>query len=90
MKKIPKSYLNKRVAVTWEDPSGYINDDISEVKLSECVSEGLLVVLEDEKLILRTSLYTGSQVGDYTIIHPSLVKNCLLLDSNGAKRSGKK
>jgi len=79
MKKIPKSYLNKRVAVTWVDPSGYINDDISEVKLSECVSEGLLVVLEDEKLILRTSLYTGSQVGDYTIIHPALVKQCKAL-----------
>ena len=79
MKKIPKSYLNKRVAVTWEDPSGYINDDISEVKLSECVSEGLLVVLGDEKLILRTSLYTGSQVGDYTIIHPALVKQCKAL-----------
>jgi hypothetical protein len=79
MKKIPKSYLNKRVTVTWVDPSGYINDDISEVKLSECVSEGLLVVLEDGKLILRTSLYTGSRVGDYTIIHPALVKQCKAL-----------
>ena len=79
MKRIPKSYLQKRIAVTWVDPSGYINDDLSEVKLSECVSEGLLVVLEDEKLILRTSLYTGSQVGDYTIIHPALVKQCKAL-----------
>ena len=76
MRKIPKSYLQKRVAVTWVDPSGYINDELTEVKLSECVSEGLLVVLEAEKLILRTSLYTGSQVGDYTIIHPALVKQC--------------
>jgi len=79
MKKIPKSYINRRCQIVWDDPSGYINDDISEVKLSECVSEGLLVVLEDEKLILRTSLYTGSQVGDYTIIHPALVKQCKAL-----------
>tara|TARA_R100001530_G_scaffold5520_1_gene6831 strand:- start:68 stop:307 length:240 start_codon:yes stop_codon:yes gene_type:complete len=79
MKKIPKSYINSRCQIVWDDPSGYINDDISEVKLSECVSEGLLVVLEDEKLILRTSLYTGSQVGDYTIIHPALVKQCKAL-----------
>ena len=90
MKKIPKSYLQKRVAVTWEDPSGYINDDISEVKMAVCISEGTLVVLDEEKLILRTSVYPGSDVGDYTIIHPALVKSCLLLDSNGAKRSGKK
>jgi hypothetical protein len=64
------------LSITWIDPSGYINDDISEVKLSECVSEGTLVVLDKEKLILRTSLYTGSEVGDYTIIHPALVKQC--------------
>ena len=90
MKRIPKSYINRRCSITWDDPSAFINDDLSEVKLSECVSEGTLVVLDKERLILRTSLYTGSQVGDYTIIHPSLVKSCLLLDSNGAKRSGKK
>ena len=76
MKKIPKSYLQKRVAVTWVDPTGHIGSELSEVKLSECVSEGMLVVLEEEKLILRTSLYTGSQTGDYTIIHPSLVRKC--------------
>jgi len=76
VKRIPKSYLQKRIAVTWVDPSGYINDDLSEVKLSECVSEGTLVVLDKERLILRTSLYTGSEVGDYTIIHPSLVRKC--------------
>ena len=79
MKKIPKSYRNKRVAVTWEDPSGYINDDISEVKMSVCISEGTLVVLDEAKLILRTSVYPGSQVGDYTIIHPALVKQCKAL-----------
>jgi len=76
VKRIPKSYLQKRVAVTWDDPSAYINEDLSEVKLSECISEGTLVVLDKERLILRTSLYTGSEVGDYTIIHPSLVRKC--------------
>ena len=76
MKKIPKRFLQKRVAVTWVDPSGYINDDLSVVKMSVCISEGTLVVLDEEKLILRTSVYPGSDVGDYTIIHPSLVRKC--------------
>jgi hypothetical protein len=58
------------------DPSGYINSELSEVQLSECISEGTLVVLTEEKLILRTSVYPGSDVGDYTIIHPSLVRKC--------------
>ena len=76
MKRIPKRFLHSRISVWWMDPSGYINSELSEVKLSECVSEGTLVVLDKERLILRTSLYTGSQVGDYTIIHPSLVRKC--------------
>ena len=90
MKKIPKSYINRRCSIIWNDPSGFINSELSEVQLSECISEGTLVVLTEDKLILRTSVYPGSDVGDYTIIHPALVKSCLLLDSNGAKRSGKK
>jgi len=74
MKKIPKSYLNKRVAVTWVDPTGHIGSELSEVDLAECISEGILVAMDDEKLILQTSIYTGSKCGDYTCIHPSLVR----------------
>jgi len=33
-----------------------------------------LVAMDDEKLILQTSIYTGSKCGDYTCIHPSLVR----------------
>ena len=76
MKRIPKRFLHSRISVWWMDPSGYINSELSEVKLSECVSEGTLVVLDKERLILRTSVYPGSDVGDYTIIHPSLVRKC--------------
>ena len=76
MKRIPKRFLHSRISVWWMDPSGYINSELSEVQLSECISEGTLVVLTEEKLILRTSVYPGSDVGDYTIIHPSLVRKC--------------
>ena len=74
MKKIPQSYLQKRVAVTWVDPTGHVGSDLSEVDLAECVSEGILVAIDNEKLILQTSIYTGSKCGDYTCIHPALVK----------------
>ena len=74
MKKIPKRFLHSRISVLWNDPSGFINSELSEVQLSECISEGTLVMLTEDKLILRTSVYPGSDVGDYTIIHPALVK----------------
>ena len=90
MKKIPKSYLQKRVQIIWDDPTGHIGSELSEVGLAECISEGILVAMDDEKLILQTSIYTGSKCGDYTCIHIGLVKNCLLLEPSGIKRSGKK
>ena len=43
MKRIPSKYLTKRVAVHWIDPTGYINSDLKDVDVSECVSEGTLM-----------------------------------------------
>lgn len=63
-----KSWIGKMVIVTWEDPSGFINSDLSEVKLSTCESMGILISFDAHRLILRTSKYEGSDVGDYTAI----------------------
>jgi len=79
VKKIPKSYLGKRVQIVWDDPTGHIGVDLNEVALAECTSEGILVAMDDEKLILQTSIYTGSKCGDYTCIHRALVRKCLPL-----------
>lgn len=68
MKKPLKSWVGKIVSVTWSDPSGYINSELSEVKLSVCVSIGTLISYDDEKVILRSSKYEGSDVGDYSIL----------------------
>ena len=39
MKRIPSKYLTKRVAVNWIDPTGFINSDLKDVDVSECVSD---------------------------------------------------
>ena len=56
------------VAVTWQDTTGYINVDPEDVVLSECRSLGVLVSADNEKLVLRSALYTGCETGDYTAI----------------------
>ena len=62
MKPIPKTWIGKRVVVTWLDPSGYINDDYQNVNISECVSEGTLMMVDNLKLILRTAHYKDSNL----------------------------
>ena len=68
MRNVPKKWIGKIVAVTWLDPSGFINSDLSEVKLSPCVSIGTLICADDEKVVLRTAKYSDSNVGDYSVI----------------------
>jgi hypothetical protein len=60
--------FGKRVSVTWLDTQGFINEDLADVILAECKSEGTLLWFDKEKLILRTALYTGTSIGDYTAI----------------------
>ncbi len=64
----PKKWIGKNVSVTWSDPSGFINAELAEVKLSVCVSIGELISADEKAVILRTSKYHGSDVGDYCII----------------------
>jgi|TARA_Y100000310_G_C20701549_1_gene830415 hypothetical protein len=68
MRRVPKSWIGKIVAVTWLDPSGFINSELAEVKLSSCVSIGTLICADEKKVILRTAKYLDSDVGDYSII----------------------
>jgi len=68
MRRVPKKWIGKIIAVTWHDPTGFINSDITEVKLSPCVSIGILICADNEKVILRTAKYADSTVGDYSVI----------------------
>ena len=56
------------VAVTWQDTTGYINVDPEDVGLAECRSLGVLVSADNDKLVLRSALYSGCETGDYTAI----------------------
>tara|TARA_R110002073_G_scaffold187652_3_gene346374 strand:+ start:121 stop:360 length:240 start_codon:yes stop_codon:yes gene_type:complete len=79
MKRIPAKYLTKRVAVTWIDPTGYINSDLKDVDVSECVSEGTLMSVNNRRLILRTAVYKDSDFGDYSAISMGCVEKVTLL-----------
>jgi len=79
MKRIPSKYLTKRVAVNWIDPTGFINSDLKDVDVSECVSEGTLVSVNNRRLILRTAVYKDSDFGDYSAISMGCVEKVTLL-----------
>ena len=69
MKKPPKTWIGKRISVRWLDPCGFINQELSEVDVAECVSEGTLVSMDDRKLILRTAVYPKDKsFGDWSAI----------------------
>ena len=65
--------LGKMVEVEWEDPSGYINENLRDVKLSKCTSWGLLKELKKNCIILQTSKYEDSESGDYTTINTGCI-----------------
>ena len=69
MKKPPKTWIGKRISVTWLDPCGFVNSELSEVDVAECVSEGTLVSMDEKKLILRTAVYPKDKsFGDWSAI----------------------
>ena len=74
MKPIPK--IGTRVRVEWIDIVGVINDALSKAVPQACWSEGVLVRVEPEFLVLASSQFIndGSDpVGDYTAI----VRGCI-------------
>jgi len=64
-----KRLEGKMVEVEWEDPSGFINEELSDVKLSKCTSWGILKEAKSNCIILQTSKYKDSESGDYTTIN---------------------
>ena len=73
MKKIPKRLIGKRVAITWDDPTGSVGGELDDQDLAKCISEGKLVALDKKKLVLQSSIYPGTKQGDFTCIHRGLV-----------------
>ena len=77
MKKPPKTWIGKRVSVRWLDPCGFINQELSEVDVAECVSEGTLISMDEKKLILRTAVYPKDKnFGDWTAICLGAIVKC--------------
>jgi hypothetical protein len=72
-KRIPKKMIGRRLSITWVDPTGGIGAELNEMDLAECVSEGKLVKLDKKKLVLQSSIYTGTQCGDFTCLAVSLI-----------------
>ena len=73
MKKPPKTWIGER----WLDPCGFINQELSEVDVAECVSEGTLISMDDKKLILRTAVYPKDKTfGDWTAITLGAIVKC--------------
>lgn len=77
MKKPPKTWISRRISVTWLDPCGFVNQELSEVDVAECVSEGTLISMDERKLILRTAVYPkDTNFGDWTAITLGAIVNC--------------
>ena len=77
MTKPPKTWIGKRISVRWLDPCGFINQELSEVDVAECVSDGTLVSMDDRKLILRTAVYPKDKnFGDWSAITLGAIVNC--------------
>lgn len=77
MKKPPKTWIGERIAVIWLDPCGFVNQELSEVDVAECVSEGTLISMDDKKLILRTAVYPKDKTfGDWTAITLGAIVKC--------------
>jgi len=85
-----KSYLSviqdalkgSRVCVTWMDCQGYINQDLDEVMLAECKSEGVLVYMDNQMVVIRSAVYTDTETGDYTAIPVGCITEVKALGSD--------
>tara|TARA_R100000808_G_scaffold6651_1_gene19590 strand:- start:6026 stop:6274 length:249 start_codon:yes stop_codon:yes gene_type:complete len=81
--KIPK--LQSRIRIEWLDPAGFISAPLEEAVPAPCWTEGVLVRNEPDYLVVATSQYSGSDIGDYTVV----VKGCIKrITSTNQKVSG--
>lgn len=63
-----KRLIGKMVEVDWKDPTGFVNENLREVRVSKCTSIGILREIKEDYIILQTSKYEDSESGDYTSI----------------------
>ena len=63
-----KRLMGKMVEVDWKDPTGFVNENLREVKVTKCTSIGILREVKEDYIILQTSKYENSESGDYTAI----------------------
>ena len=78
MTKLPP--VGSRVRVLWQDIVGYINQPLKDVKVADVWTEGKLVKVETEFLVIATSQYIDDEpadqtLGDYTAIPLGAVKS---------------
>ena len=66
--------LNQRVSILWLDPQGFINAELADVAPAECVTEGTVARIDTETIVIRSSLYIGTETGDYTALPLGCVK----------------
>jgi len=74
--RITKDYIDRFVEVIWLDPSTYTRVELSSVKLSECNSNGKVVEVRPNLILCHD---TCSELGDYTIIPPSLIESITIV-----------
>jgi len=63
-----KKLIGKMVEMEWRDPAGFINEEMNVVKLADCTSWGILKKIDNDSIVLQTSVYKNSEYGDYTIV----------------------
>jgi hypothetical protein len=78
MTKLPPT--GSRVRVLWQDIVGYINQPLKDAKVADVWTEGKLVKVEAEFLVIATSQYIDDEpadqtLGDYTAIPLGAVKS---------------
>ena len=72
--------VGSRCRVLWQDIVGYINRPMSEAKIADCWTEGKLVRVETDFLVIATSQYiddapADETLGDYTAIPLGAIKS---------------
>lgn len=79
---IQDSLKGSRVCVTWMDCQGFINQDLNEVTLAECKSEGVVADIDDQMVVIRSAVYTDTETGDYTAIPVGCITEVKVLSSD--------
>lgn len=64
--RIPK--LGALICATWLDAVGYIGTSQSEAKPAKCNTVGWLVAVNDDHIVIATSIYDDGSGGDYTVL----------------------